>query len=529
MGINLKDLLKPEYREIVIQCHDNPDADAIASGYGIYLYLKDHGKKSRLIYSGSPAIHKSNLVKMVDILEIPLEYVQELQKPDLLITVDCQYGQRNVTSFPAGEIAVIDHHWISSPETLPRMQDIRSNYGACATVVWKLLTDAGYPVDRNIKLSTALYYGLYMDTGKLQEISHPDDKDMRDDLITDRSYLILLQNANLSQEELNIVGRALGEYVYNDEYHYAVVEVPPCDPNILGLISDMLVEVDVINTTIAFSMLKGKAKLSVRSCIREAQANDLAAYVSAGLGDSGGHLMKAGGTLDGECLKREYEARYGNREPLEMGPFVHDLLCSRMEQYFSEQEIIDTENYVPDIGRMQLYRKKPERRGYVEAKRLFPIGTRICLRMLEGEIETEVSENTYIMTGIDNEVYVNQMVNFDEGFDKLDDPYDFDARTYHESGEVFPKYRPMVRNILNGKIRELAAELKSCISKDTAMVYARQLQQRTKVFTAWDREKYVLGTAGDWLVVRESNPKDAYIVKKDLFAKTYEPCGEDAS
>ena len=73
MGLNLKDLLKPEYRDIVIQCHDNPDADAIASGYGIYLYLKDHGKDSRLIYSGSPAIRKSNLVKMVDVLEIPLE------------------------------------------------------------------------------------------------------------------------------------------------------------------------------------------------------------------------------------------------------------------------------------------------------------------------------------------------------------------------------------------------------------------------------------------------------------------------
>lgn len=527
MGLNLKDLLKPEFKDIVIQCHDNPDADAIASGYGIYLYLKDHGKKSRLLYSGSPAIRKSNLVKMVDVLEIPLEYVQEVPEQDLLITVDCQYGQKNVTRFPAKEIAVIDHHWISSPETLPRMQEIRSNYGACATVVWKLLTEAGYPVDRNIKLSTALYYGLYMDTGKLQEISHPDDKDMRDDLITDRSYLILLQNANLSQEELNIVGQALGEYDYNGEFCYAVVEVPPCDPNILGLISDMLVEVDVINTTIAFSMLNGKAKLSVRSCIREAQANDLAAYVSAGLGNSGGHLMKAGGTLDVECLQREYRARYGEKEPVEMGRFVHELLCSRIEQYFREQEIIDTESNIPDISGMRLYRKKPERRGYVEAKRLFPIGTRICLRMLEGEIETEVDEDTYIIAGMDNEVYVNRMKDFDEGYDKLDDPYVFEARIYHESGEVLPKYRPIVRNILNGKIRELAAELKSCIYKDTARVYARQIEHRTKVFTAQDREKYILGAAGDWLVVRESNPTDACIVKKDVFAKTYESCGQE--
>ena len=30
--MKLKELLKPEYENIVIQCHNDPDADAIASG-----------------------------------------------------------------------------------------------------------------------------------------------------------------------------------------------------------------------------------------------------------------------------------------------------------------------------------------------------------------------------------------------------------------------------------------------------------------------------------------------------------------
>lgn len=33
--MKLKELL--HYDNIVIQCHDNPDADAIASGYGLYV------------------------------------------------------------------------------------------------------------------------------------------------------------------------------------------------------------------------------------------------------------------------------------------------------------------------------------------------------------------------------------------------------------------------------------------------------------------------------------------------------------
>ena len=40
--MRLKEFLK--YDDIVIQCHDNPDADALASGFGVYVYLKAHGK-----------------------------------------------------------------------------------------------------------------------------------------------------------------------------------------------------------------------------------------------------------------------------------------------------------------------------------------------------------------------------------------------------------------------------------------------------------------------------------------------------
>lgn len=89
MSLELKQLL--EYNDIVIQCHDNPDADAIASGYALLKYLHKHGKDARFVYGGRFEIQKSNLVKMVETLHIPIEYVTELDKPELLVTVDCQY------------------------------------------------------------------------------------------------------------------------------------------------------------------------------------------------------------------------------------------------------------------------------------------------------------------------------------------------------------------------------------------------------------------------------------------------------
>ena len=89
--MRLRDLLK--YETIVIQCHDNPDADAVASGFGLYTYFKKNNKNVRFVYGGRFVIQKSNLVLMLRELAIPIEYVTTLEPPDLLITVDCQYGE----------------------------------------------------------------------------------------------------------------------------------------------------------------------------------------------------------------------------------------------------------------------------------------------------------------------------------------------------------------------------------------------------------------------------------------------------
>ena len=93
--MKLQELLNENFSNIVIQCHNAPDADALASGYAVYCYLKQHGKRVRMIYS-SPKdseihIQKSNLLLMIKDLEIPIEYVSSLEEePDLLLLVDCQ-------------------------------------------------------------------------------------------------------------------------------------------------------------------------------------------------------------------------------------------------------------------------------------------------------------------------------------------------------------------------------------------------------------------------------------------------------
>ena len=64
------------YDQITIQCHDNPDADTLASGYGLYCYFKSRGKTVRMVYGGKYKIQKSNLRLMVDKLKLPIEYIE---------------------------------------------------------------------------------------------------------------------------------------------------------------------------------------------------------------------------------------------------------------------------------------------------------------------------------------------------------------------------------------------------------------------------------------------------------------------
>ena len=73
----------------------------------------------------------------------------------------------------------------------------------------------------------------------------------------DSSVFMLLKNSNLSLEEMQIAGDALKHYRYREEYRFAIVQAKPCDPNILGFISDLLLQVDGVDTCVVYT---GEAK-----------------------------------------------------------------------------------------------------------------------------------------------------------------------------------------------------------------------------------------------------------------------------
>lgn len=497
-----------QFNRITIQCHDNPDADTLASGYGLYCFFQSRDKQTRLVYSGRNQIQKSNLKLMVEKLNLPVEYIpaeqaSALTVEGLLITVDCQYGAGNVTKLAAENVAVIDHHQAEIRAT--EWTEIHPGLGSCSTLVWKMLTEEGFEVSDDRGLGTALYYGLYSDTNQFSELHNPLDMDMIDELPVDDSLITLFRNSNISLKELEIAGIALIRYSYNDDYEFAVIKAQPCDPNILGLISDFLLQVDAIKTCVVFNEVNDGYKFSVRSCVREVNASELAAYLAEGMGSGGGHYEKAGGFIS----LRSYEEKF---------PTMHTegYFNNRMTEYFDSFEVIYAEKYEADLSEMKPYVKRKIPVGYVKADEVLPVGTLITIRTLEGDIDMTVEEDLYIMIGIKGEVYPNRRAKFMDSYEVLDQPY------HNGTTLGATEYAPTIKNRESGETLLLTEFAKLCMPVGEVHIHARPLDKGVKVFTAWDKNKYMLGRPGDYLAVRCDDRHDIYVVERDIFARSYD-------
>ena len=475
--------------DIVIQCHNFPDADAISSGYAVHAFLKAHGRQARLVYSGSAEITKPNLIRMVESLSVPVEYVREIPHIGTLVMVDCQYGESNAAKFGADKVIVIDHH---EDMNHGHRGIINNHLGSCSTLVWDLLNKEGFEFQKHPEVSTALYYGLYADTNGFEEIAHPLDKDMRDSLNFNRRIINTLRFNNMTITELSIAGVALTRYKITKQYSCAVFRADACDQNTLGFIGDLALQAEGVDICVVYNTLPDGYKLSVRSCTKEVMANEFAAFLAGG----GGHRQKAGGFIS--------KATTGN---LTIDSFIEN----RIQDYFDNCDIINADNHSLNIAAMDKYRKRKIPVGFVKSADVFAAGTPMLVRTLEGDAETEASDDVLLIVGIMGEVYPMQTDKFIKSYTMTDESFEPDF-----------EYSPTVKNKITGDSVELAAYIKPCVTKGEIYIHAMAAAKNTKIFTVWNTEGYMYGKLGDYIAVRADDHNDVYIIRKDIFIKSYE-------
>jgi len=483
---SLKDLLKHE--TIVIQCHNYPDADSLASALGLYSYLRENDVRAGIIYSGNAQITKPNLVKMLDLFSIPIAYKQEMSPINTLVTVDCQYGEGNVTKFESNHIYQLDHHQDRGNE-YPGA--VKSYLGSCATLIWDLLREEGFSFEKHPNVSTALYYGLYTDTNNFEEIAFPLDKDLRDNLGFDKNKFDTLRYSNLTIEELTIAGRALVRHKIDRENNFAIFKADECDPNVLGFISDLAMQVDGTNVIIVYSVLPNGCKISVRSCTRDVMANEIAEVIAHG----GGHKQKAGGFIPSDKL---------------VGRSVSEFIENHTKEYFSTYDIIHSETHELDVNKMPKYTKLKIPLGCVLSTDIFEPGTPMLIRSLEGDSDANASPDILLMIGYLGEVYPIHREKFTKSYTFTDKGF---IRDYI--------YSPTIKNKTTGEAVNLIALAKACIPTGQSSIHATPLKRNTKLFNRWHKDSYMAGVAGDYIAVRADDYGDVYIIKREIFKDTY--------
>ena len=485
---------------ITIQCHDNPDADALASGYGLYLYFSSlPNKRVKLIYSGKEHIRKRNFLMMIEKLDIPIVYVNDLYRPEgILVTVDCQYGSGNVTKLLYNELAIIDHHQPGNIEE-NAIADIRPEFGSCSTIIWTLLLQKHFPVELYKNLQTALYYGLYTDTTSFYEMYNPLDRDMQDSLHPDFDLIKHMNNSTLSSKELGIAGLALIRAIINEKQHFAILNAEDCEPNLLGMISDFALQVDSISTCIVYTEHMDEIKFSVRSCDREIHANELAVFVADGMGNGGGHFDKAGGTISKEAFENKYPE-------LHLQAFFSECY----QKYLKAFDVIYADTYKADISKMQKYHLRRVPQGYVLLNALYPEGTVINIRTEAGDTKTTVDSDSCLILDAKGGVVISDTETLSSRYEQIDAPFIPNA-----------PYSPTVRDE-TGSPKILEHFAKTCLCNSVITVYAIQLEKNLKLFPTSD-SNYTIGLIGDYLVAGSDNLEDISIVDSDSFATFYKP------
>ncbi|HOB74152.1 MAG TPA: DHH family phosphoesterase [Phycisphaerae bacterium] len=289
-----------DFDNVVILTHDNPDPDAIAAGWGLYVLIKERlGKPVRLVAGG--AILRAENLRMVELLKPPIELLSKLEVSGQCAVVleDCQASAVNhlLTSSNLRPTAVIDHHQPVGERLRLRFTDIRPQVTATATIVSQYLREQN--IDPRPELATALVYALRTDMQAKQTTFCPADHHAFAWLMhsVDHQKLSDIENAPLSPAYYADLLLALqNTFTYEDT---ALCFLPRASgPEIIGEVADLLIRREDLRRVLCGAMVKGDVLLSVRTARGNGDASALLQQTLEGLGYGGGHRHRAGGKID---------------------------------------------------------------------------------------------------------------------------------------------------------------------------------------------------------------------------------------
>ena len=293
--MDLVDILKNE-KHIYIQTHNFPDHDAVASAFGLQEFLKQHGINSFLVYDGE--IQRDSLLAMIAPLKIEIKNIDQydMSKDDKIVIVDGCKGNKNVTDLIGDEVGVIDHHQVEKAEDVP-FHDIRSNFGACSTIIFSYFHEYNLTIPQNT--ATALLIGINMDTSLLTRGVSKEDIFAYSALYTLSDVRLvnsILRNF-IQQEDLQFYREAIDNVKIKNGMAFCYFH-QGCNQNMLGILGDFFLALKEVDFVVLAAKNRNKINFSLRNESSDWNCSQIIQEVLAGIGFGGGHSDMAGGIIN---------------------------------------------------------------------------------------------------------------------------------------------------------------------------------------------------------------------------------------
>ncbi|MBI4431877.1 MAG: DHH family phosphoesterase [Candidatus Omnitrophica bacterium] len=292
-------------KRLIVLTHDNPDPDSVSSAVTLAYIIKNKFKIPTTVKYGGIVGRAENRA-MIRVLNLRVSLLSDTDfKPGVdFAVVDMQPNTGN-SSFPKNRkpLIVIDHHALRKT-TRAEYIDVRTNYGATATVLTEYLVESG--LEMTSQLATALSYGISSETQDLgREAGEADIK----------AYLSLFPKSN-KKLLANIVHPRLPRDYYitlNRALHHSLLyrnviatrldEVK--NPDFVPFIADFMLRCERASWAICLGRYKEKIVLSIRTTNTKGEAGRFLRRLVGKRGTAGGHEMIAGGQIP--TAKMEHE------------------------------------------------------------------------------------------------------------------------------------------------------------------------------------------------------------------------------
>ncbi len=296
----LRRLLKAfaDKKRALILTHDYPDPDAIAAAMALQRLLHRRlGSCEVEIGHGGIVGRAENraMVKAVRAGIHPLGQL-DLSTYDGFALVDTQPRTGN-NSLPSGKVptVVLDHHPLRRETRRAKFHDVRTRFGATATMMYEYLRVARFRLDSD--LATALFYGIRAETQALTREASRADRDAYVGLLptVDFRRISEIEHAGVPQEYFGHMGAALANTtLYGDVALTSLGSVP--NPDFCAEFCDMILRLESMRWALCVGHNElGTMYLSLRTRERRGHAGRTIGRVVGKEGKAGGHGMMAGG------------------------------------------------------------------------------------------------------------------------------------------------------------------------------------------------------------------------------------------